>query len=312
MEIEFKRFRFLVEEITFNNYGAITEKYYGSLITDYFSNCEKFWKYIIAPLTYRIDDSIDRNNFDKKIDCRNGISPELNEIGSFHYSIFQNLFYAYFILKDKHFSYFEDFYVHLVSACDSAEEVIHILYLVILECADKSSEILEYLTEEKFIDNYAREWYKKNYANLYVNYLKKGKGISIKLPTKKSILKEYFANSEAWKKYETFSTLIRNYRNVIIHGYTIASVIDSSRNNLVPKKEKILDYKKWRQVQNVISDPIVIKNDFVSRTEQMQSDFVELKTVLNDLWEKPISDMLRFLYEEKKEKLLLKYDLKFR
>jgi len=264
-----------------------------------------------VPWTNRIDDTISGNDFNTKIDCRNGIALKLNEIGSFHYSIFQNLFYAHFILSYKHFSYFEDFYVHLVSACDSAEEVIHLLYMLILECTNQSSEILQHLTEEEFLENYARKWYKKNYANLYHHYLKKGKGIPIKLPNRESLLEEYFNNSDAWKKYFEFSTLLKRYRNIIIHGYTIASVVDTNGENLVPKKDKIGNYRRWRQVQNVISDPIQIRNDFVSRVDQMKSDFVELKKAINDLWEKPISDVLKLLYEEKNKNLLMKYDLTF-
>ncbi len=311
MEIEFNKFKHLIDETTFDNSGASTEKEYGVIITDWFPNCEKFWKYIIVPWTNRIDETIPRDDFDRITDCRINISHELNELGSFHYSIFQNLFYAYFNFKQMHFSYFEDFYVHLVSACDSAEEVIHILYLLILECTGKSSKILGSMSEDEFVENYARVWYKKNYSNLYNHYLKKGKGISIKLPHRESLLNEYFDNSDAWKNYYSLSTLIKRYRNVIIHGYTIASVIDSTGNHLVPKKEKIQDYRKWKQVQNVISDSVIIKNDFISRTEQMQSDFVELKKSLNELWQKPISDMLQLLYEEKNEKLLKKYNLKF-
>jgi hypothetical protein len=308
MKITLEKFNEIIALSSYGFNGADTERTYGYILADAFPNSESFWKQFIVPLTNRLDEAfIDQSAL---INPRFGTSNELHEIGSFHYSIFHNFIYAHLALSNKHPSYFENFYTHLGSVCDSAEEFLMKLYFVILECKSIKSEILEKLSKEEFI-KIAEEWYDENYEKVYEHYLCKGKPPPMKIPKRASVLKEYFVNSHAWQDYSKFSQRIREYRNVIVHNYQIAFVHFPDGVSYVPKKEKISLYKKWNEVFLGAQNPEKFKNHFVSREVQMAQDIHELKLVLQNLWEKPIKDMTELLLIEQNKTLLAKYDLSF-
>jgi hypothetical protein len=56
-------------------------------------------------------------------------------------------------------------------------------------------------------------------------------------------------------------------------------------------------------------NPDVLKTDLVVREGQMFSDFGMFKTCLNALWEKPVADLRKLLYEDRSAPLLKKYAL---
>lgn len=308
LEISVDKLKAIIAATTFASGGEASEMQYGYLLADQFPNAEKFWRYFIVPFTNRIQPGL--TDLNQLIHVRANTAAELHDIGSFHYSIFYNFLLAQQALTTKHSSFFESFYTHLGSLCDSVEELLIKIYLLSLECTDTHSETLEKLTKEDFL-TLASEWYDLNYHNVYQHYLSVGKPPPLRLPMRSSVLEEYFGKSAPWKNYKRLSQRIREYRNVIVHNYQIAFIHYGNGISYIPKKERIHDYKKWNQVFAGAADPKTFERDFIRRELQMMRDLEEVTKSLNELWKKPIFDMEKLLYTDRNEKLLAKYYLKF-
>ncbi|MHC1611272.1 MAG: hypothetical protein ACXQTW_06725 [Candidatus Methanospirareceae archaeon] len=170
------------------------------------------------------------------------------------------------------------------------------------------SEILQELKKEDFL-KIAEKWYDDNYSKVYGDYLKKGKTVPIKLPSRQNILDEYFKDLGDWKEYKRYTQKIKEYRNIIVHDVQIGKIITIGGITLVPKKEKIQDYKKWSDVFAVQQDIQKLKNDFINMKEQMILDIGRLEIILNNLWAEPINDMKKLFFEDKNKILLDKYNI---
>ncbi len=245
LEISLDNLNAFTSKVSFASSGEASEIQYGYLWADSFPNAEKFWSRIIVPFTNRLQPGITDPN--QLIHVRAGTTTDLHDIGSFHYSIFYNFLLAHQALLTKHASFFESFYTHLGSLCDSVEEWLMKLYFLMVECTNSHSRVLEKLDKEAFLV-LAAEWYDTNYSNVYQHYLSKGKPPPFHLPARASVLEEYFEKDPAWKNYKKLSQKLREYRNVIVHNYKIASIYFGNGVSYVPKKEKIHQYKKWNQV----------------------------------------------------------------
>lgn len=307
-EIGFDEFQEIISKTRFANHGDSYERDYGALIIDRFPNCEVFWSHFVVPLTKRIEPQV--KDPDEKIRFRKGISEDLIDIASFHYSMFVNLIYSHDHLRDRRLAFFEDFYVHSVAACDLAEEFLLRVYLLILECTNQQSQTLQLLTREEFLD-IAGKWYDKNYSKVYQNYLKKGKsGPPIRLPSRKNVLDEYFLNSPDWRNYKRDTQSVREYRNVIAHHVQIGQIIGSRGTLWVPRKEKIQRYKRWPAVFAAMQDPDK-KNDLIRMDQQMIWDIGQLEYDLNRLWHKVVNDLRKLLFDDRNQALLRKYNISF-
>lgn len=296
-------FRTLTNSFTYQSDGDLHEIQRGHLVTDLFPNSENFWKLFVTPITNRVDSSITNHN--DKIRARTTISTDLVDLSIIHYSVFLNLVYASNSLSTKHLSYFENFYTHLGSVCDLAEEFVTQLYFITLLCEKKQTEVLQSLSKTKFLQ-LAKDWYDKYYASSYKHYLSKGKVAPFKIIGRSNILDEYFENAIEWKNYSNLALQIRTYRNIIVHNTQIGSHI-TAQGIFVPKKNKIGDYKKWHQVFTVKQNKFL--KDFIERDSQMQQDLKDLKSALNNLWTKPIQQFDRLMYVHKNLELLKKYDI---
>lgn len=296
--------KLLINNFTYKQNGDKYEIEYGHLIIDYFPKSEIYWKTFVTPITKRIEPSI-ANNSDS-IRRRSNISDDLFDLCITHYSVFLNLAYAGNSISNKHLSYFENFYTHLGSVCDLAEEFITQLYFITLKCEEKETEILQRLSKSKFVD-LAKDWFDKYYSTTFEHYLRKGKTAPFKILGRSNILEEYFAKAIQWKEYCKVASEIRTFRNVIVHNSQIGSHISPNGSIFVPKKSKIGEYKKLHQVFSVNQDRF--KRDFIDRDLQMKEDFILLKTMLNNLWEFPIKHFNRLLYEEKNKLLMTKYNM---
>jgi hypothetical protein len=295
----------MISKSHFANEGDQFEQIWWIYFKERFPNHENFWRYFVVPLTKRIEPVKDPN---ERIRFRDGIPDDLKDIASLNYSMFLNLVYSYDHLHNFRLSSFEDFYMHLGSACDLAEEVLLRIYLLILECSCKKSPILQELNKVDFI-KLAEQWYDTNYSKVYADYLKKGKPSQIRLPARKYILDEYFEEDQDWNEYKRYSQKLREYRNVIVHEIQIGKLRGPGGILLVPKKEKILNYKKWANVFVAQQDIEKVKTDFIVMKEQMILDIGKLEIILNKLWERPINDLHRLLFQDKNEILLMKYNL---
>ncbi len=296
----------IISKAYFCNHGDAYEQLYWTFVKERFPNCEIFWKNFIVSLTKRIEHNI--NDPNERMRIREGISDDIGDAIFIHHSMFVNLIYAYDHLQNFRISSFEDFYTHLGSACDLAEEFLLKTHLIILECKSQRSETLQTLSKNDFI-KLAEEWYDRNYSKTYDNYLKKGKPPPLKLPSRKNVLDECFENMESWKRYKRFTQKIREYRNVIIHNAQIGRIITIGNIVLVPKKEKIQNYKKLSNVFAAQQNPKTLNEDFINMKEQMALDIGNLEILLNDLWDKPINDLKKLFFEDKNEILLNKYNI---
>ena len=307
-KIALSKLRRVISKTHFANDGDGAERVYWVYLKERFPNCETFWRYFVVPSTKRIELEVSEPN-ERRIQHREGISEDIKDITSFHYSIFVNLIYSYDHLQKSGLSSFEDFYIHLESACDLAEDFLLKTYLLILECRGQRSEILQGLKKEDIL-KLAEEWYDDKYSKVYENYLKKGKPTQIMLPSKQNVLDEYFQDSADWQKYKKHSERIGQYRNVIVHDVLIGTIGTRDAGIvLVPKKEKIQNYRKWTYVFNAQNNIQKIKKDFINRKEQMILDIGTLEIILNKLWVKPINDLKKLFFHEKNQTLLSKYNI---
>src|SRR5438552_13139914 len=121
MQIQKAVFEKIIASSSYATGGDDIEKAFEIYFKDIFKNSEVFWKKFIVPATNRIVEQIPENTADK-IRFRENISSELKEIFCFHYSVFLNIMHAHKVFEARHISFFENFYAHLGSACDSIEE----------------------------------------------------------------------------------------------------------------------------------------------------------------------------------------------
>jgi hypothetical protein len=296
----------IISKTYFGNDGDNFEKLFWTFLKERFPNCEAFWRYLVVPYTKRIESQIKDQN--ERLRPREGIAEDIERIASFHYSIFMNLIYAYDHLRDFRLSSFEDFYTHLGSVCDLAENFLLRAHLLTLECRSQKSVILQELQKDDFL-KLAEKWYDDKYTKVYENYLKKGKRPQIEIPRIQSVLDEYFKGLEKWKEYLRHTQMIREYRNVIVHDVLRGKLLMPGDIVLVPKKEKIQDYKKWADIFAVRENIPKLRKDFINMKEQMILDIGTLEIILNELWAKPIDDLTKLFFDDKNEILLKKYNI---
>lgn len=292
-----------LEQFSYKNNGDNYEINYGNKVIDIFPNSELYWRLFVIPMTNRIDNTV----LNDKIGTRISVSIDMQELSRLNYSVFVNLVFAEQCISKKQISFFENFYAHLGTVCDLAEEFSTQLYLIKLQCVQKETEILQKLSKTKFLE-IAKNWYDKYYSSTYEHYLSKGKTAPIKLISRMNILDEYHSNSPEWKEYSKFALQLRTYRNVVVHNPQMGGHVVNGKIH-VPKKEKVSNYKKWHQIFAV--DINKRDRDFIEREYQMVEDFRILKEKLNKLWQKPIDDFNQLFYIDKNPLILHKYDLNF-
>lgn len=304
LKIELSQLKNILSTMYFHNEGMEEEKKYWVLFKERFPSLEKFWRQFIVPATKRIEDVRDP----KERTCLGtGVQKEITRIVSLHYSVFLALVYCYDHLQHFRISSFEDFYAHIVSALDLAEEFLLRNYLLGLECTGKKSQTLHRMTIEDFLQR-AKKWYDKHYSEVYENYLKKGKRKPIYLPSGENVLDEYFKGSQDWGKYKCYSETMRPYRNRIIHDIGYGKIYISELVTLVPRKGATQKYNNWQGFHSIAGDPQAIRDNAINMKEQMVSDIVALEMIFNKLWVKPINDIEK-LFEGRNEILQQKYNI---
>jgi hypothetical protein len=296
----------LISRTYFANDGDTTEQKYWPIFSERFPNLELFWRRFIVPTSRRIELP---PSDPKRSERRNDVDDALWGMTYLHYSFFLHLCYAHEHLNLPMTSSFGDFYTHLVSASDLAEEFLLKAYSLILEARGASSQVMQRLTKDEFL-KYAGEWYDDQYAKIYGHYLAKGKWSSIRVPTRSRVVAEYMEHASKWKDYEGFDKAVREYRNMFVHREAMGEVT-VGRTSLVPRRERIQDYVRLQTVFQVAHNLGQLMTDFISKREQMLKDFFEAQILLNALWEKPIADLEFLLFQERNDKLCAKYNIQF-
>ncbi len=126
MKLEFQKLLNIVNTTTYQNGGASTESRYGHYLTKEFPNSEVYWRKFIVPSTNRLYGNFQAGKL--FTDNRDGVSEDLLNIGSFHYTIFWRLIEA-----QENFT-FENFYTKLGTICDLVEEFLKIIYFIKMGC----------------------------------------------------------------------------------------------------------------------------------------------------------------------------------
>lgn len=276
-----------INQSAFTKNGDSYEQDYAELVIGNFPRCEEFWKEFIVPITRRIE--MPDGKLEDIIRFRGRVDSQLMSIASIHYSIFMHLVYAHLHFEMQTPSMIEDIYAHLATVCDLAETLIEKWHLLLLKCQGQPSNIIQALSRDDFLV-IAGKWYDDNYAQSYEYYYSKGKFKSIVLQRGKNLVHEYYGDSEARKDYARFSNNIRAFRNAVVHDVKLGLLITPEGNALIPKLDKISNYRTWRAVHDVAQEPKVIERDFIEIDVHIEASIQGLEVRLNDLWEKLIQD----------------------
>jgi hypothetical protein len=265
-------------------HGDINERLYWPYLSQQFPNYETFWQKHVVPITKRIEFPPYHPEY---IRAREGIDEHLEEIAQTHYSVFMNLIQAHKRLETPDLSYFEDFYAHLSTACDLAESFWFKIYLLVtyvkegsinsvlkLIGINKDDVIQEIERHERRFVKRAEEW---ELAPPFIFH-----------PLKSSVLKDFFSSlnkADNLREYRRFSQLIRQYRNVMIHHPQIGSIEYAPGLKLVPRKEKINNYRRWKNVFSAVGNMARLRRDFIDIGEQMTADIRTLEIFFDRLWD---------------------------
>jgi hypothetical protein len=305
-KVSAKQIRAIILKSYFSNEGDVNERIYWPLLGQKFPNCELFWRLFVIPFTKRIESEVTDPN--ERIREREGISPDVFGMGLTHYSMFLNLVYAQQHFREPKISSFEDCYVHLGSACDLAEAFLCKVYLITLECSGVVSQALRELAKADFL-KFAEQWFDLNYSKAHHAFVVNQKPLVINLVNKVNLLDEYFRDDRYWGQYKSFTQLIRQYRNIIVHDTQIGRIINLNGIQLVPLKEKISTYKVLSNLFLARNNPVALEKDFADMKHLMFSDIEEFEGLLNQLWTKPLNDLTNLFYKDKNELLWKKYNL---
>jgi hypothetical protein len=203
-EINLRSLKRIIGSACFAANGDANEQMYWPFFKERFANCEVFWREFVVPTSRRIELKPGEPGGDRR---RDGLAEDLWTIGFRHYSLFMQLSFAGWHLKLPAPSSFPNFYTHLGSACDLAEDFLLHVYLLVLECREKQSPVLQVLSKDDFLQR-AGEWYDKKYPVIYENYHSKGRGLPLHLPPRKDIIGEYLGQDDNWGKYKACARLL--------------------------------------------------------------------------------------------------------
>jgi hypothetical protein len=289
--------------------GDSYEKIFGNLLSDSFPNCEKYWKVFIVPLTNRFLGY--PKALEEDIHFRKNIDPNLEDISLIHYSIFFNLVYAHYHLSNPILSSLENFYVHLSSVYDLVDAFLEKNYVLILNCRGEKSELLQTLSKDDFLEM-ATKWYDDQYAKVYENYLSRGKFMSMKLPSRQLLVKEFIADylsqENLWNEYKNHSNSIKEFRNVIVHDVQIGKVVIDGKI-FIPKPICIQKYRTLRNIQKALENQQTLQNDFVEVLYQFKNDLENTQIILNNLWNVLIPELNIELFHNERKYLHDAYNL---
>ena len=300
-----------------SEHGTRYEVEYGGFLHERFPNYEKYWKYFVVPLTTIIENA--ESGRPIRIPFRNDVSDQMIDICALHSSVFLNLCYSRLHLQNPNApSSFEDFYVNLVAACDVAETFLFKVYLLILASTGEEDENLKPLDSDDFVRR-SQEWFEVEYHKNLENFKKIGYFKSLYLRHDVlSVLTNYFGGDQNWSDYKKHTQFLRHYRNTITHSAQLPFVQEvligrggNPENKYVPKIKTIGKYKTWSKFSDALSSYEQLRKDFVNMEEQMNSNIREVEKQINGLWEKPICDLYRLLYEDANEYLLGEFNIIF-
>lgn len=290
----------VIKKTYFANEGDYYEKSYWPLLKERFPNCEDYWRHFVVPITRRMVANVTDQR--QRTLPREHVSEDVLELASLHYSMFMHLVCGYDHMMSPRLSSFEDFYVHLASACDLAEDFLSGLYLVILESVGGRANVSQLARRED------SQMPTEEQGDLPSDRPAPAPGAAAPCG-RQALLDDYFGAADDWKQYKYHSRKVREYRDAVIRNVQIGRVVFAGEMALVPRKENIQDYRKWPGVYLAADDPGRLQNHFIVMKEQMIQDMETMEAALNKLWQRPTADVKRLFFEDKNAIILGKYQI---
>src|SRR5579863_8820318 len=169
--------RATVEKSHLSSDGDGIETLFWPAINAGFPNYELFWRQVVVPTTKRIENA---PNAESRIKRRQGIADDLWFITYVNYSLFLNLVGAFEHLSQPLTFSVGNFYTHLASACDLAEEFLLRVHICVSECSGQTVEFSP-LTKEEFSQK-LDDWYDKEYTKKFPHSHAKGNAMLVHVP----------------------------------------------------------------------------------------------------------------------------------
>ena len=133
------------------------------IVNEHFPNYERFWRDLVVPMTTRIEIPVGSPGRHKR---RAGVADDLWRVSYLNYSLFLHLTQASDHLPLPMNSSFNDFYAHLGSVCDLAEDFLLAVHVLVSKCRNQPVRFMQRLSKMKFVE-IASGWYDKKYPKFY-------------------------------------------------------------------------------------------------------------------------------------------------
>lgn len=300
-------FRGWLGKNSFAHSGDFYEQKYHGLVLDEFPRNEEFWRFFVVPLTNRMDSK----NTDPAIHFREGVDDRLQYICGANYSLFVHLAMAKKNSDEWDDASLDAVYTRLGSAFDVFEALAIQLHFLFCECRGIKSALIEELKLPDFL-KYAEAYYNKHYSNLHQFYVTIGKNVPpIKIPTRDSVLEEFFTGCEGLKNYLNISREIRTFRNAIVHDVRLGMLKNKKGEFMIPKSSKVTDYRSWAKVLAVAGDEGKISRDFSEVKDQCKSEILRTMQILNVLHGFILNQFQEEFYSQERSAIREVFGIKF-
>lgn len=278
----------ILEKFNYENDGNQFEKENWHILKNKFPNLEIFWKYFIVPITNRIDPSIEK--FDH---CwpshRVSVDNNIRKIGIEYYSIFYHLIFSqYYLNKDDKPPSIFNFFIHLSIVCDL---FLSFLFRLIHLIGNKIN--IPIFNESKYFKN-AKDYYKKYLDkpnNLIDYFIRKDRLPKVKYTLSLIQLVKKIIIDIEFTDFEKNAQLIKNYRNIFLHGYLLLPVVRKG-------KKMIFNIDKLK-----LKDKELLLHCSSERDKLGDEYFIELNKLINECSIKILGNLNKILGE-----LIIKMD----
>ncbi|MHA1265103.1 MAG: hypothetical protein ACTSRS_07675 [Candidatus Helarchaeota archaeon] len=261
---------------------VIEREAWGLFLEKHFPNYERFWLYFVVPRTNR-----DRERSDIRI--KDGIEYDDRKIMMLHYSILVHFYYIYKDLKNAYKQEsFEHMYIRLSAITDICEEFL--LRVLLWECKGTFRDSLKTLLGISELEKSMRkrikriEKIKEGKLNDILKALDDGRNYAPPIMTKKRILTLLLEMNLSNKLNSSFK-LIRDYRNFIVHSWTMFKI-----NHRFPRKEFVSKTRDWVPIYTELMDEskvrALVETKYADMAEMITTDFYELLNLLNETWKR--------------------------
>ena len=231
--------------------------------------------------------------------------PDLEQIGVASYGVLKSINFInyrknYIDISDFDQS-FKNIYFHFGLVFDCIESLSRNIVLIeqSLNLIDIESKIR--LTEQKLTDDFA-VWIKNEYGKRFRDLMDKGKPIFY-FPQNDHTYLSLIVDNPIKRTYYKFAKALKDYRNYFIHNPGVDIFKELTTGELFAiNKEYVDKSKNWANLQQIFDRD---KSYFENPIGMINSDLMELLSILNIVWEK-IDERLNIIYRHENFEYLFK------